>query len=196
MIARPPIPARPIASPPSRSYSTTTPAAIDWRVTVGYRFRFSIAGTNLAISAASLRIRSIDQSDCSLTLAGVPTVDLSALIGAEVRFVVIEMLADGTERETELFMFYFDRTTVSETISSYVVEISGSRKLTYGNPRSIALDRVLQQSSTNSSQRWRVPMRIDLKPGDTVSFESASLVISEMAYYLGHNNSYIELSDG
>ncbi len=196
MIFRPPVLARPVPSFAPRSFVNTVPAMPDSRSVVGYRFAFAIAGNPLYVSSATLRIRSIDQSDCFLTLAGVPSIDLSELIGAEVTFTVREQLADLSLRDTELFMFYFKRTDISETINDYSVEISGSRKLTYGNPQTVELDSVLQQSSNSSSERWRLPMRKDLKPGDTLLFQSSSLTINELSYFIGPQNSYLEASDG
>ena len=196
MIFRPPVAARPVPSFAPRSRINTVPAVPDSRAVIGYRFIFKIAGNPLAVASATLRIRSIDQSDCFLTLAGVPSIDLSELIGAEVTFTVREQLTDLSLRDTELFMFYFKRTDISETINDYIVEISGSRKLTYGNPQTVELDSVLNQSSTSSSQRWRIPMRKDLKPGDTLLFQSASLTINELSYFIGPQNSYLEARDG
>ena len=196
MIFRPPVAARPVPSFAPRSRINTVPAVPDSRAVIGYRFIFKISGNPLVVASATLRIRSIDQSDCFLTLAGVPSIDLSELIGSEVTFTVREQLTDLSLRDTELFMFYFKRTDISETINDYIVEISGSRKLTYGNPQTVELDSVLNQSSTSSSQRWRIPMRKDLKPGDTLLFQSASLTINELSYFIGPQNSYLEARDG
>lgn len=188
--------ARPIGSFPSRPFGPTATLAADVRTVVGFRHRFTIAGTALAVAAATLRIRNTDPSDCYLTLAGIPSVDLSALVGAEITWTVTETLSDGTTRDADVFMFYLDRTNVAETVSDYVVEITGERQLTYGNPQTVALEQVLMQSSTNSDQRWRLPMRRDLKPGDTVTFETASLLIDQINYFIGPTSSYIEVSDG
>ena len=196
MIFRPQVAARPVPSFAPRSRINTVPSVPDSLAVIGYRFIFKISGNPLVVASATLRIRSIDQSDCFLTLAGVPSIDLSELIGSEVTFTVREQLTDLSLRDTELFMFYFKRTDISETINDYSVEISGSRKLTYGNPQTVELDSVLNQSSTSSSQRWRIPMRKDLKPGDTLLFQSASLTINELSYFIGPQNSYLEARDG
>jgi hypothetical protein len=196
MIFRPQVAARPVPSFAPRSRINTVPSVPDSLAVIGYRFIFKISGNPLVVASATLRIRSIDQSDCFLTLAGVPSIDLSELIGSEVTFTVREQLTDLSLRDTELFMFYFKRTDISETINDYIVEISGSRKLTYGNPQTVELDSVLNQSSTSSSQRWRIPMRKDLKPGDTLLFQSASLTINELSYFIGPQNSYLEARDG
>lgn len=196
MIFRPQVAARPVPSFAPRSRINTVPSVPDSLAVIGYRFIFKISGNPLVVASATLRIRSIDQSDCFLTLAGVPSIDLSELIGSEVTFTVREQLTDLSLRDTELFMFYFKRTDISETINDYIVEISGSRKLTYGNPQTVELDSVPNQSSTSSSQRWRIPMRKDLKPGDTLLFQSASLTINELSYFIGPQNSYLEARDG
>lgn len=196
MIFRPQVAARPVPSFAPRSRINTVPSVPDSLAVIGYRFIFKISGNPLVVASATLRIRSIDQSDCFLTLAGVPSIDLSELIGSEVTFTVREQLTDLSLRDTELFMFYFKRTDISETINDYIVEISGSRKLTYGNPQTVELDSVSNQSSTSSSQRWRIPMRKDLKPGDTLLFQSASLTINELSYFIGPQNSYLEARDG
>ena len=196
MIFRPPVAARPVPSFAPRSRINTVPAVPDSRAVIGYRFIFKISGNPLVVASATLRIRSIDQSDCFLTLAGVPSIDLSELIGSEVTFTFREQLTDLSLRDTELFMFYFKRADISETINDCPVEISGSRKLTYGNQQTVELDSLLNQSSNSSSQRWRIPMRKDLKPGDTLLFKSASLTINELSYFIGPKNSYLEASDG
>lgn len=196
MIARPPPLARPIASKPARSYPSAAASAPDTRPAVGYRHRFTIGGAAVPVASATLYVRNTDASTGSVLLAGIPTLDLSALGGAEVGFFLLEQLLDGSFRETEQFMFYFERTDVAETIDSYSVEISGTRQLTYGNPQTVALDRVLLQSATNGAQRWRIPMRKDLKPGDTATFESGSMTIRQVAYFIGPANSYLEISDG
>lgn len=191
-----PIPVRVNQSRPSRPFVTAIPPPADTRAVVGYRLFAEIDGTALAVSQATLRLKNRSQSQCYLSLAGVPSIDLSALLGGEVALTLREYLIDGSYRDLDFLRFYLDSVETQESHNSYSVSIGGWRQVEYGNLATYTIANVITQSESNQDKRWRIPMRSDLKPGDTLIFEGASIAISELAYFLNPDNGYIEVSNG
>ncbi len=191
-----PVPVRAPQPRAGRAFIEAIPPPADTREAVGYRLFAAIDGAALAVSQATLRLRNKSQSQCYLSLAGVPSVDLSALLGGEVALTLREYLSDGGYRDLDFLRFYLDSVETHESHNSVSVSIGGWRQVEYGNLATYTITNVITQSESNQDKRWRIPMRSDLKPGDTLIFEGASLAISELAYFINPDNGYIEVSNG
>lgn len=196
MIRPGPIPVRAPQPAKARAFVAAVPAPADTRDVVGYRLFASAGGASLAVSEATLRLKNKARSQCYLSLAGVPSVDLSALLGDEVALTLREYLSDGGFRDLDFLRFYLDSVETQESHDSYSVSIGGWRQVEHGNLVTHPITRAITQSESNQSRRWRLPMRSDLRPGDTLIFDGTSLVIYEMAYFLTPDNGYIEVTNG
>jgi len=190
---------RPLLAPqsrPPRPYITAIPPPPDPRRVVGWQFDISLAGQALNVASGTLRLRSRTETQCYLTLSHLPNFDLSDSIGEEILINTREILEDQAQRSSELLRFFLRGVELIETPTDHTASLTGVRQVEYGNLATVALETVMTQSSTNSSQRWRLPLRLDLKPGDTATYAGGTLHMAEIVFYLSPNNSYMEITDG
>jgi hypothetical protein len=181
---------------PPRAHPTAIPPPPDLRQTISWRFTASVGGQALKVAFGTLRLRSKTETQCYLTLSELPDFDLSEQLGAEIIVMALEILEDQAQRSRELLRFFLTGVSLAETTHSASASLTGTRIVEYGNLATVALTTIMTQSSTNTSQRWRLPFRLDLKPGDTATFAGGTLLITEIALYLNPSNSYLEITNG
>lgn len=155
---------------------------------------------DLLLPLKSLQYRlNANQNFASLVVPGADAYAdaINARLGELLTVRRIYVQSDGSEDSFLMFSVTFDSIrTDSGGKSGITGTLSGSDSYTGRSPQTIPIQNVTYQNATNGTQRrYRCELDPRVRPGDTVTTETDSFVVSEVVWYIDVNTSIIELAE-